>query len=135
MKNEEIRFLNEQIADARENQVNSSTLNEIQNIGPQLGVLQEAILNLESEKTALVNENSRLKQENEELKTAAQFTPDRESEPSQLGDLTLATDAIQDSLNSLLSRNYSRNQFLAAFRTIIIFSLKFQAPSRPPKQT
>ena len=68
MKNEEIRFLNEQIADARENQVNSSTLNEIQNIGPQLGVLQEAILNLESEKTALVNENSRLKQENEELK-------------------------------------------------------------------
>ena len=115
MKNEEIRFLNEQIADARENQVNSSTLNEIQNIGPQLGVLQEAILNLESEKTALINENSRLKQENEQLKTAAQFTPARESEPTQPGDLTLATDAIQDSLNSFLSQNCSRNQFFILY--------------------
>ena len=119
MKDEEIRFLNEQIADARENQVNASTWDEIQNIGPQLGVLQEAILNLESEKTALVHENSKLNQENEELKTAAQFTPTRGSEPSQPANLTLATEAIQDSLNSLLSRNYSRNQFLAAFRTII----------------
>ena len=115
MKNEEIRFLNEQIADARENQVNSSTLNEIQNIGPQLGVLQEAILNLESEKTALINENSRLKQENEQLKTAAQFTPARESEPTQPGDLTLATDAIQDSLNSFLIQSCSRNQFFILY--------------------
>ena len=82
-------------------------------------MLQEAILNLETEKTALVHENSKLNQENEELKTAAQFTPARESEPSQPANLTLATEAIQDSLNSLLSRNYSRNQFLAAFRTII----------------
>ena len=115
VKNRKIRFLNEQIADARENQVNASTWDEIQNIGPQLGALQEAILNLESEKTALVHENSKLKQENEELKTAAQFTSARESEPANL---TLATEAIQDSLISLLSRNYSRNQFLAAFRTI-----------------
>ena len=53
-----------------------------------------------------MNENSRLKQENEELKKAAQFTPAREFEPSQPGDLTLVTDAIQDSLNSLISRNY-----------------------------
>ena len=105
VKNEEIRFLNEQIEDVRENRsnrsINSSIVNEVQNFRPMILQLQEELQKLTEEKEALVKENSEvkkengiLKQEQEKLKTAAQFTQPGEYEP---GNLTLITDAVQDS--------------------------------------